>query len=207
LPDAAHLVNANPERVEYSLPRSASWVYYRAADTPDAKGATVKDHFALMANYNAWANTRLYRMASQLSDEQYRRDVSAYFKSLHGTLNHLLAADRIWLRRLTGTGVAPTRLDAILNEDLAGLTEARRAEDERLIRFVESLTDEQFEATIEYRMFNGSQQQQKLREVLAHLFNHQTHHRGQAHAILTALGMKEPESLDVLWMMRERPTR
>jgi uncharacterized damage-inducible protein DinB len=176
-------------------------------DTPDAKGATVKDHFALMANYNAWANTRLYRMASQLSDEQYRRDVSAYFKSLHGTLNHLLAADRIWLLRLTGTGVAPTRLDAILNDDLAGLTEARRADDERLIRFVESLSGEQLEGTIEYRMFNGSQQQQKLREVLAHLFNHQTHHRGQAHAILTALGVNEPESLDVLWMLRERPTR
>jgi uncharacterized damage-inducible protein DinB len=167
----------------------------------------VKEHFALMAQYNAWANARLYRMVGQLPDEQYRRDVSAYFKSLHGTLNHLLAADCIWLRRLTGTGVAPPRLDAILYEDFAGLTEARRAEDERLRSFVENLTDEQLEATIEYRMFDGSLQQQKLREVLAHLFNHQTHHRGQAHAILTALGMKEPDSLDVLWMLRERPTR
>jgi uncharacterized damage-inducible protein DinB len=167
----------------------------------------VKEHFALMAQYNAWANARLYRMAGQLSDEQYGRDVSAYFRSLRGTLNHLLATDRIWMWRLTGTGVAPTRLDAILYEDLAGLTEARRAEDGRLVSFVENLTDEQLEATIEYRTLNGSLQQQKLREVLAHLFNHQTHHRGQAHAILTALGMKEPDSLDVLWMLwHERPT-
>ncbi|HEY6559298.1 MAG TPA: DinB family protein, partial [Polyangiaceae bacterium] len=95
----------------------------------------------------------------------------------------------------------------ILFEDLAGLTEARRAEDERLVRFADNLTDAQLEAAIEYRTFNGSAQQQKLREVLAHLFNHQTHHRGQAHAILTALGVKEPESLDVLWMLRERPAR
>ena len=167
----------------------------------------MKDHFALMAQYNAWANARLYRMAAQLTDEQYRRDVSAYFKNLHGTLNHLLVADRIWLWRMTGTGVAPTKLDAILYEDLAELTAARRVEDERLVSFVDSQTDAQFEGTLEYRMTNGSQQQQKLREVLAHLFNHQTHHRGQAHGILTALGVKEPDSLDVLWMMREQRAR
>jgi uncharacterized damage-inducible protein DinB len=164
----------------------------------------VKEHFALMAQYNSWANTRLFRMAGQLSEEQYHRDVGAYFKSLHGTLNHLLAGDRIWLRRLTGAGVAPTRLDAILYEELAGLTVARRAEDERLVSFVESLTDAQLEGPLDYRTTNGTAQQQKLREVLAHLFNHQTHHRGQAHGILTTLGMKEPESLDVLWLLRER---
>ena len=167
----------------------------------------MKEHFALMAKYNTWANTRLYRMAATLSDEQYRRDVSAYFKSLHGTLNHLLVADRIWLCRMTGTGLAPTRLDAILFEDLAELTEARRAEDERLARFIDSLTDSQLDGTLEYRTINKSQQQQKLREVLAHLFNHQTHHRGQAHGILTALGMKEPDSLDLLGLLRERSAR
>jgi uncharacterized damage-inducible protein DinB len=167
----------------------------------------VKEHFALMAQYNAWANARLYRMAAQLPGEQYRRDVGAYFKSLHGTLNHLLAADRIWMWRLTGTGVAPTRLDAITSEDLTELTASRRAEDERILSFVESLTDARLDADVEYRTLNASSQQQKLREVLAHLFNHQTHHRGQAHAILTTLGVKEPDSLDVLWMLRELPAR
>jgi len=164
----------------------------------------MKEHFAMMAAYNAWANTRLYRMAQQLSDEQYRRDVGAYFKSLHGTLNHLLASDRIWLWRLTGTGVAPTQLDAILFEDLAMLSEARRVEDERLLSFAENLTDAQLEGTFEYRTLKGWSMQQKLREVLAHLFNHQTHHRGQAHTILTVLGVNEPEPLDLFWMFRER---
>jgi uncharacterized damage-inducible protein DinB len=55
-------------------------------------------HFATMAKYNAWANSRLYRMASALPDGLYRKNVGAYFKSLHGTLNHLLASDRIWLQ-------------------------------------------------------------------------------------------------------------
>jgi uncharacterized damage-inducible protein DinB len=166
-------------------------------------GVSVKEHFALMARYNAWANARVYRMAAGLSDEQYRRDVGAYFKSLHGTLNHLLVADRIWLWRITGAGVAPARLDAVLFDDLPGLTEARRTEDERLVRFVESVTDAGLEGPLEYRTVKGEQQQQRLREVLTHLFNHQTHHRGQAHGILTTLGLKEPESLDVLWMLRE----
>jgi uncharacterized damage-inducible protein DinB len=167
----------------------------------------MKEHFALMARYNAWANTRLYRMAGNLSDEQYRRDVGAFFKSLHGTLNHVLVADRIWMSRMTGTGVAPTRLDAILFDDLGELSEARRTEDERILRFVEERTDAQLEAPLDYRMMDRSKQQQKLREVLAHLFNHQTHHRGQAHGILTALGVKDPDSLDVLWMLREQPAR
>lgn len=167
----------------------------------------MKEHFVLMAEYNAWANTRLYRMAGELSDEQYRRDVSAYFASLHGTLNHLLATDRIWMLRLTGTGAAPKQLDAILYDDLAALAVARRTEDDRISGFVGGLADEQLEATIEYRTFSGAVQQQKLREVLAHLFNHQTHHRGQAHSILTTLGVKEPESLDVLRLLRERAAR
>lgn len=166
----------------------------------------MKEHFALMAEYNAWANTRLYRMAAELPDTEYRRDVGAYFKSLHGTLNHLLVADRIWLRRLTGTGELPTRLDAILYEDLASLTQARRVEDERLVRFVAHSTENDLSGTFEYRLLSGAQQQQKVREVLAHVFNHQTHHRGQAHGILTTLGVKEPDSLDVLWLLRERPS-
>jgi len=69
--------------------------------------ANMKTHFVMMAKYNAWANVRLFRMAAALRDELYRKEVGAYFKSLHGTLNHLLAADRIWMRRLTQVGDAP----------------------------------------------------------------------------------------------------
>lgn len=164
----------------------------------------MKSYFLLLARYNAWANHRLYHMASQLPDEAYRRDAGVYFKSLHGTLNHLLVADRIWLRRLTGSGEQPTRLDAILYDDLAALTAARRAEDERLLRYVEGLPNDQFEARLNYQTLAGAPMQQKVLEILAHLFNHQTHHRGQCHAILTRLGVEEPVPLDLLIMLMER---
>lgn len=157
-----------------------------------------------MADYNAWANGRLYAMASRLTDEQYRRDVGAYFRTLHGTLNHILCADRIWMRRLTGAGEHPTTLDAIIFDDLPALSAARRQEDQRIIAFVASLSDTQLEETWQYRTLGGTPQAQRRREVLAHLFNHQTHHRGQAHAILTALGVSEPDGLDLLLMQWER---
>lgn len=164
----------------------------------------MKAHFVMMANYNAWANARVFRMAGALGDELYRKEVGAYFKSLHGTLNHLLVADRIWMHRLTGAGDHPTKLNATLFDDLPSLHAARVEEDSRIITFVQGLAEPAFEEVLEYRMLNGAPQRQPRREVLAHLFNHQTHHRGQAHAILTLLGVAEPEPLDLLIMQREQ---
>jgi uncharacterized damage-inducible protein DinB len=164
----------------------------------------MKSHFAMMADYNAWANVRLYRMAGRLPDEQYRRNVGAFFKSLHGTLNHIMCGDLIWMRRLTGAGEHPTHLDAIVFDDFPSLSAARQQEDQRIIAYVASLSDAQLEETWAYRTMNGTPQQQLRREILAHLFNHQTHHRGQAHAILTQLGVREPDGLDLLLMQWER---
>jgi uncharacterized damage-inducible protein DinB len=164
----------------------------------------MKTHFATMAKYNAWANARLFRTAGALQDELYRKDVGAYFKSLHGTLNHLLAADRIWMRRLTGVGDHPDKLNAILFDDLPSLRAARLQEDARIIGFVQGLADSAFEEVCDYRAMNDTPQRQRRREILAHLFNHQTHHRGQAHAILTRLGVTKPDPLDLLIMLREQ---
>ncbi len=160
-------------------------------------------HFLLMATYNRWANQRLYAAAAALDDSLFRKDVGVYFKSVHGTLNHLLVADRIWLHRLQRTGEQPTALNAILFEDLTALRGARSAEDDRLLGFVAALDAATLDLTWEYRTLNGSPQRQPVREILAHLFNHQTHHRGQAHAALTRLGVAEPPPLDLLIMQRE----
>ncbi len=164
----------------------------------------MKPHFAMMADYNAWANRRLYKMASQLPDEQYRQDVGAYFKSLHGTLNHILCADLIWLRRLTGSGEHPTNLDAIVFDDFASLSAARQQQDQRIIDYVDSLSEPQMEEMWAYRTLKGALQEQRRRDILAHLFNHQTHHRGQSHTILTMLGVREPDGLDLLLMQWEQ---
>jgi uncharacterized damage-inducible protein DinB len=147
------------------------------------------DHYRMFAAYNAWANRTLYDEVAKLDDETYRRNFGAFFGSLHGTLNHLLAADRIWLKRFTGAGEAPARLDAVLHEDFAGLWKARQAEDARLVAFADSLTEEKIRADFTYSpISNPAIITHPLGPALTHVFNHQTHHRGQCHGMLTAAG-------------------
>ena len=162
-------------------------------------------HFAQFASYNRWANARLYDAALALNEADYRRDVGAFFKSMHGTLNHLLLTDRLWLKRLTGEGEHPNRLDAILHEDRARLALARADEDDRIMRFIASLDDASIGGTLKYTTTSGQLFEQSRAAILAHLFNHQTHHRGQAHTILSICTGKEPPSLDLLAMQRGLP--
>jgi uncharacterized damage-inducible protein DinB len=167
-------------------------------------GGVKKNHFAMMARYNGWANARLYAPARGLPDESYRKNVGAFFGGLHGTLNHLLVTDRIWLRRFTGEGEHPAQLNAILFDDVPSLELARQAEDDRITRYVEGLSAEQIDQDFGYSTTKGVPQRFPLRHLLAHWFNHQTHHRGQAHCILTVLGVVEPTPLDLLAMHRDK---
>lgn len=161
-----------------------------------------KAHFERFAAYNRWANARLYEAAFALPEDDYRRDVGAFFGSLHGTLNHLLVADRIWMKRLDGDGEQPARLDTILFEDRADLAIARLAEDDRISRYVGSLDDALLDGMHAYVTTTGRPFEQIRAHILAHLFNHQTHHRGQAHTILSVLTGAEPPPLDLLAMDR-----
>lgn len=165
--------------------------------------ADLATHLRAMAAYNAWANRRLYGAAEALPDEAYRRPSGAFFSSLHGTLNHLLVTDRIWMRRLTGRGEDPGRLDAILFERFSDLRGAREVEDRRIESYVTSLSGADLEGDFAYANTSGQAYAQPRWQVLAHLFNHQTHHRGQAHAVLTRLGVTDPPSLDLVAMQRE----
>ena len=163
----------------------------------------MKQHFVMMAGYNAWCNERLYDAAAQLSDADYRADRGAFFKSVHGTLNHILVADRIWMKRFTGQGEAPNRLDAILFEDFAELRAARQKEDERIVAYLDRLSDSNLAGRFRYRTItNPTDVEQSLASALAHFFNHQTHHRGQVHCLLTGLGLEAP-SLDLLLFQRQ----
>ena len=163
----------------------------------------MKTHYSAFARYNAWANRRLYDAAAQLPDADYRADRGAFFRSMHGTLNHLLTADRVWMHRFTGRGPSPERLDAIQHEQLADLRRAREAEDRRIIDYVEGLTQGQLAGTIRYRRVSTPEEfVQPLAPALAHFFNHQTHHRGQAHTILCVLGHRGLV-LDLLFYQRE----
>lgn len=159
-----------------------------------------KPHFETLARYNRWANRRLYEVASQLSDAQYREDRGAFFGSIRGTLNHILVADRTWLERIEGTGPKPSSLDEILHDDFAGLRTAREAEDERILRVLAAIPAERFESILSYRSMAGTPHELPFTQVLTHIFNHQTHHRGQAHTLLSQFGLDAP-SIDFVYFL------
>ena len=146
--------------------------------------------------------TRLYAAALYLSDRAYRLHIGVFFSSVHETLNHLLLTDRVWLKRLTGEGEHPNRLEAILFEDRIELTRARIAEDERLIAAVNAYDDVALASLHSYRTTSGMPRSQVIAGILMHQFNQQTLHRGQAHACLSILTGGEPPSLDLLAFQR-----
>src|SRR5712675_1943788 len=160
------------------------------------------NQFRQLAAYNRWANSRLYAAALDLSDQAYRLHIGVFFGGLHGTLNHLLLTDRLWLKRLTGEGDQPDQLDAILYEDRTELTRARIAEDNRLVEVVDKYDEASLAGLHSYKTASGMPQSQVLLDILLHLFNHQTHHRGQAHACLSILTGDEPPALDLLIFQR-----
>lgn len=162
----------------------------------------MKRHFMMFAGYNAWANTRIYDAAATLSPEEWQRETGVFFKSLMGTLNHLLATDRIWLKRMTGSGDAPNSLDAIIYKDFDRLRAARQAEDQRIVEWLDALSETDLRGRFSYLTISELRTvSQRIAPALSHLFNHQTHHRGQAHAILTTLG-KPSVALDLILFLR-----
>lgn len=165
----------------------------------------MKSRFEQLAAYNKWANARLFEAALAVDNVDYRRDVGAFFKSLCGTLNHLLVTDRIWMKRLTNEGEHPDRLNAIIHEDGRELARARADEDDRIVRYVASLDEASLAGTLKYANSAGKHFEQPRADIVSHLFNHQTHHRGQAHTILSICTGREPPSLDLLAMQRGQP--
>jgi uncharacterized damage-inducible protein DinB len=159
----------------------------------------------MFAGYNAWCNRRLYDAAATVPDADYRADRGAFFKSLHGTLNHLLVGDRIWMRRFTGAGELPPSLDAILYDDFAALRTARVSEDTRISRYIDRLSADDLNRLLRYRtVVNPQTIEQALAPALDHFFNHQTHHRGQAHALLSGIvGNDRTPSFDLIVYQRQ----
>ena len=162
----------------------------------------MKSSFLTFARYNRWANRRLYAVAAELTDAQWREERGAFFGSVRGTLNHLLVGDRVWFNRFTGEGVNPPSLDAILHDRFDDLRAAREAEDERIIGFMEALDESRLGKPFAYRSMDGSPVELPFDQLLAHVFNHQTHHRGQAHVLLTQFGHSVP-ALDLVYFLRE----
>ena len=145
-----------------------------------------------MAVYNRAANTRLYQACAELSDAARARDRGAFFGSIHATLNHLLLGDRIWMARFRGLEMPSTDLDAILYAEFDELSAARDRMDAEICAFMDTLSADWLAGTIAYRNSQGRDLRDPVAVLLTHFFNHQTHHRGQVHAMLTQAGHRGP---------------
>ena len=161
----------------------------------------MKSLFTMLARYNAWANARLYDAAERLDDADYRADLGAAFGSIHGTLNHVIVGDRVWLTRFTGQGTPPASLDATIADDRPGLRAERDRTDADYLGYVDRLSEADLAGTFAYERA-GKTYAQQLAPGLLHAFNHQTHHRGQCHAMLTRLTGEAP-ALDLIYYQRE----
>jgi uncharacterized damage-inducible protein DinB len=153
-----------------------------------------------MQAYNRWMNDRLYECCAQLTDEERKRDRGAFFKSIHGTLNHLLLADRIWLGRFTGKPFAASSLSQELYSDFARLRLEREATDGVFSQWVSALSESDLAGELSYvSVVNPAQRRLPLWVAVTHFFNHQTHHRGQLTTLLFQCGV-DPGVTDLLWL-------
>lgn len=156
-----------------------------------------------MARYNRWQNQSIYAAADTLGDSRRKEPRGAFFGSIHATLNHLLWADRIWMHRLASWPAPEPKsiADSVAYfEDWDALKRERQATDEALLDWAGSLGAGGLEGELTW--FSGATGRETTRPkwlLIAHLFNHQTHHRGQVHCMLTQLGAR-PEDTDLPFM-------
>lgn len=174
------------------------------------------EHVQQMATYNAWMNERLYEAARSLPDAELAAQRGAFFGSILGTLNHLVVADRIWLGRYARhpacaevlepiERITPaTRLDQPMADDIRALGRLRVELDELITRLAQHLTEADLDSTLAYHNTQGIAAQKNLFALLMHLFNHQTHHRGQATTLLRQAGV-DVGVTDLLALIADAP--
>ena len=158
-------------------------------------------HITLLARYNEWMNNKLYEAAATLPPGELEADRGAFFGSLFATLNHIAVGDTVWLKRFAGHPrfaaalapvaalPAPAALDQLLFDSLAALRERRIFLDRMVLSWTAALAEDDLDAVISYRRFNGEPNNRQLGLLLLHFFNHQTHHRGQATTLLSQAGV------------------
>ncbi len=164
----------------------------------------MRDHLCRMAQYNRWANRRLYDACGHLANDHYHQPRKMFFGSIHGTLNHILVGDRLWLARIEHKPTPKFALDDQPYDDIGSLKTARSSEDDRMIGLTESYGDTDLSAVISYRtVVEPANVETPLHLCWLHLFNHQTHHRGQIHDQLSQTDVSPPP-LDLIYYLRER---
>jgi uncharacterized damage-inducible protein DinB len=151
-------------------------------------------YFRTMARNNAWSNHRLLLACARLGPDELDVPRTGFFPSLRLTLHHILLVDGYYLDALEGTPSSPDLDEAATPwatfEDLRA---ARRESDRRLIAYCDALTPERLAAQVVFDRGGGQRPRERIDRALAHLFVHQIHHRGQAHAMLSGTTVPPPQ--------------
>jgi uncharacterized damage-inducible protein DinB len=152
-----------------------------------------------MAAYGAWMNGKLFERASHLQDSQRKADRGAFFGSLHSTLNHILWADRIWLPRFNGKTYASGPIGVDLYDDFDALRAARTQMDAEIAAWALAVRDEELTGTLTWYSRVAERELSRPRALcVMQMFNHATHHRGQATTLLKQCGI-DPGITDLPW--------
>ena len=173
----------------------------------------------LMADYNQWINTRLYAAAAELPHDMLTQDRGAFFRSVLGTLNHVMVGDRVWLSRFARHPArhaalesfrrmsAPQRVDVMLHDTLPELTLARHQLDQTIIDWCTELTADALAHPLAYQSLKGVPAVRPMGSLMMHFFNHQTHHRGQVTTLLSQCGVDigETDLLGLIPQCDEEP--
>lgn len=175
---------------------------------------TISNHFRLLSRYNQWMNVKIYAASVQMGEPALREDRGAFFGSVFSTLNHIMVADIVWLKRIAGhprafrslqamkATPAPDSLRQTLHDDMPALQAARRSMDAIIIGFAEELTDADCASSLGYATMAGQPFENELGLLVGHFFNHQTHHRGQITTLLNQAGI-DVGVTDLVAMARE----
>ncbi|MGK9235936.1 DinB family protein [Inquilinus limosus] len=166
---------------------------------------SLADHFRQMARNNAWANARLHAACLRLTPEEFAAPRTGFFPSLRRTLNHILVVDRAYLADLKGTG-RQYPVDPVPYPDAIDLAAAQAQTDRDLVRFCDGLDAAGLDRAVPIDRRDGVVYRETVTAILAHLFQHQIHHRGQAHAMLSGTRVKPPQ-LDEFFLASDAPRR
>jgi len=163
-------------------------------------------YFTQLARYHVWATDRLLEAVAALPEEAYRRDTGLFFRSIHGTLNHLCVAEQqLWFARFAEGASPRVALDAEVEPDRQRLDQRLRESAARWGALIATWPAQRFDGTLDYTTTKGLPASLPFALTLAHVFNHGTHHRGQVTAALTALGQPGPELDLVYFLQAQRP--
>lgn len=150
-----------------------------------------KDFAGLMARYNLWQNESMIAAAETLSDEDRERECGAFFGSIRKTASHVLWGDMNWMSKFAGTPAPEQSIveSVALAPDWTAYTALRTAFDRTILEWTRTVPTDWFDGEIAwFSMAAGREISKPKRLLICHFFNHQTHHRGQIHALLTAAG-------------------